>query len=113
MFGTLQNLIVFALSTAAFIGAIWGLIDASRRADSAFQAAGKQSKMIWLIILGAATIVSFLALPWPLGTGGGIGGILGIAAVVAVMVYFVDVRPKVSQFGGPPSRGRNQSSGGW
>lgn len=113
MFGTLQNLIVFALSLAAFVGAIWGLIDAARHSESSFQAAGKQTKMIWLIILGAATIVAFLALPWPLGTGGGIGGILGIASIVAVMVYFVDVRPKIGQYGGPSSGGRNRSSGGW
>ncbi|WP_062077092.1 DUF2516 family protein [Demequina globuliformis] len=113
MFGTLQQLIVFALSTAAFVGAIWGLIDAARRPNSAFQAAGKQSKTLWVVILAAATVVAFLALPWPLGTGGGIGGILGIAAVVAVIVYFVDVRPKVSQYGGPPQGRNRMNQGGW
>ncbi|MDE0572251.1 DUF2516 family protein [Demequina sp. B12] len=114
MFGTLQHLIVFALSVAAFAGALWGLIDAIKYPDSTFQAAGKLNKTLWLLILGAASVVAFLALPWPLGTGGGIGGIMGIAAIVAVIVYFVDVRPKLQQFGGRNIGGHgNRSQGGW
>ncbi|WP_062070311.1 DUF2516 family protein [Demequina sediminicola] len=113
MFGTLQNLIVFAISAAAFVGALWGLIDAFKYPDATFRAAGKLNKTWWLVILGAATVIAFLALPWPLGTGGGIGGILGFAAIVAVIVYFVDVRPKLQQFGGRNIGGRSNNTGGW
>ncbi|WP_062518983.1 DUF2516 family protein [Demequina silvatica] len=113
MFGFLQNTVVLLISLAAFAGAIWGLIDAARRPEGAFTAAGKWSKTIWLVILGVATIIAFISLPWPLGTGGGIGGILGIAAIVAVIVYLVDVRPKLGGGYGPSGGSRGRSTGGW
>ncbi|WP_296665232.1 DUF2516 family protein [Demequina sp.] len=118
MFGFLQSMVVFAISAVALIGAIWGLIDAARRSPSAFTAAGKWSKTIWMVILGVATLIAFVSLPWPLGGGGGIAGILGIASVVAVIVYFVDVRPKLGGFGGGSGGGfgggsRGGSTGGW
>ncbi|WP_062381444.1 DUF2516 family protein [Demequina pelophila] len=111
MFGSLQAMVVLVISAAALAGAVWGVIDAARRPDTAFRNAGKLTKTIWLAILGVATLIAFISLPWPLGTGGGIGGILGIVSVVAVIVYFVDVRPKI---GGPTLGGNsNRSSGGW
>ncbi len=114
MFGLLQNGLVLVISIAALAGAVWGLIDATQRPAQSFTAAGKWSKTIWLVILGVATVIAFLSLPRPLGTGGGIAGILGIAAVVAVVVYFVDVRPKLGDrgSGGSGSTGRG-STGGW
>lgn len=113
LFGWLQTLVIFAISAAALIGAIWGFIDCLRRPEGAFTAAGKWSKTIWLVLLGVATLIAFISLPWPLGTGGGIGGILGIAAIVAVIVYFVDVRPKLGSGGFGGSIGGNRSQGGW
>ncbi|MDN4475233.1 DUF2516 family protein [Demequina sp. SYSU T00192] len=113
LFGWLQNALVLLISVAAFAGAIWGLVDAFRRPETAFTAAGKWSKTIWLVILGVATIIAFISLPWPLGTGGGIGGILGIAAIVAVIIYFVDVRPKLGGGYGSSGGSQGRSSGGW
>jgi len=113
LFGFLQNTVVLLISLAAFVGAVWAIVDAARRPEGAFTAAGKWSKTIWLVILGVAGIIAFVSLPWPLGTGGGIGGILGIAAVIAVIVYFVDVRPKLGSGGFGSSGGSSSSRGGW
>ncbi|WP_084128219.1 DUF2516 family protein [Demequina sp. NBRC 110055] len=108
MLGSLQNLILMVLSVAVFVGSVWGLIDALRYPDSSYQAAGKQSRMLWGILLGAATVVSFLSLG-----GGGVLGLLGIAAIVIVLLYFVDVKPKLQQYGGRGPRRPRQQSGGW
>lgn len=112
MFGSLQHLIIVALSVVVLIAAAWAFIDATRYSNSAYQNAGKKSKTLWLVILGVAAVVSFISLPPPLGAGGGVIGLLGIASVVAVAYYFVDVRPKVA--GMSPGRGgSHRSSGGW
>ncbi|MFP5359386.1 MAG: DUF2516 family protein [Actinomycetes bacterium] len=111
-FGFLQGMVIFAISAAALVGAIWGLIDALRRPEGAFTAAGKWSKTAWVAILAVSSAIAFISMPWPVGTGGGIVGFLGIAAVVGVVVYFVDVRPKLGGFG--PTRGSgNAQRGGW
>lgn len=112
MLHSLQGLIILLISTAALIAAVWGLIDATKYPDQAYKSAGKNSKTLWLIILGAAALISFISLPPPLGRGGGILGLLGIASVVAVILYFVDVRPKVSGMA-PGSRGPRRPTGGW
>lgn len=112
MFNSLQAMIVLILSVAALVAAVWGFIDATRYPDTAYVAAGKKSKALWLIILGVAALIAFISLPWPLGRGGGIIGLLGIASIIGIIYYFVDVRPKVSGAapGAGPSRG---STGGW
>ena len=84
----------YALLVAAFAIEGWAFIDALRRPAAVFPAASKQTKPIWLIILGIATVIglggvtqqiglftSFLALP--------------IIAFVAAAIYHVDVKPKV------------------
>lgn len=115
MFGFLQSLVVWIISAAALVGAIWAFIDATKHADSAYRSAGRNSKVLWLVILGVAAVVAFVSLPpLPFGpnilgfSGGGITWLLGIAAIVAVVFYFVDVRPKVSGHSGG-----GRSSGGW
>jgi len=112
MFGSLQHLIVLLISIAVLVAAVWALIDASRYSNSAYKSAGKNSKTLWLVILGVAAVVGFISLPPPLGAGGGVIGFLGIASVIAVVYYFVDVRPKVAAMN-PGSRGPSRSSGGW
>ena len=108
MFGTagaLTPLFWFfeVLSLAALVVEGWAFIDAIRRPAGAFLAAGKQTKPIWLIILGVATVI---------GIGySALGGvsliqILPLAAFVAAAIYLTDVRPKVREF-----RGGTGSSG--
>lgn len=108
MFATLQWFIVVVLSVGAFIGAVWGVIDATRHTPGSFTSAGKLSKNAWVIILGISSLVAFISLPAPIGRGGGIVSFLGLPAVAAVVVYFVAVRPHLSG-----NRGRGTSTGGW
>jgi hypothetical protein len=89
------------LAVAAFVVEAWAFIDALRRPSQAFVAAGKQTKPLWLIILGVATAIG-------LGTATEIGGlaaigILSVAAFVASAVYLTDVKPKVKDFRGGSS----------
>ena len=45
------------LSIGAFVAEVWAFVDALRRPTKAFVAAGKQTKPLWLIILGPALLV--------------------------------------------------------
>jgi len=89
-----------ALAIAALVVEAWAFIDAIRRPAPAFVAASKQTKPLWLIILGVATAIG-------LGTAASTGfaaiGILSVAAFVAAAVYLTDVRPKVKGFQGGSS----------
>src|SRR5690606_40520293 len=55
-------LLVFVLCVAA-------LADLLRRPAPAFVSAGKRTKSFWLAVLGIATAVAFVAIPWPVGIG--------------------------------------------
>jgi hypothetical protein len=84
----------WALLIAAFVFEAWALVDAIRHPSGAFTAAGKQTKQIWLLILGVAFVI---------GLGGAVGlllltSFLPILAFVGAAIYLVDVRPKVGQF---------------
>ena len=92
-----------ALEIAAFAVEAWALIDAIRRPTPAFVAAGKQTKTIWLLILGVATVVGLGSVVY----GVSLISILPIIAFVAAAIYLTDVRPKVKEF-----RGRGGSSAG-
>ena len=85
-----------ALAVAALVVEAWAFIDAIRRPAPAFVAAGKQTKPIWLIILGVATVVG-LGYAFYL-RGASVISILPVAAFVAGAIYLVDVRPKVRDF---------------
>jgi len=93
LFGAAQGLVGTLLYFAALGLALFALIDAIRTPEGAFPAAGKQTKQLWLIILGVASAVLFVVGPFG-------GFVVGIAAVVAAGVYAVDVRPAVKQTGG-------------
>jgi O-antigen/teichoic acid export membrane protein len=91
-----------ALSIAAFIAEAWAFIDAIMRPAQAFAAAGKQTKPIWLIILGVAFVLGLYTAAY-----GGVTSILAVIAFVAAAIYLVDVRPKVREF----KRGRSTHNG--
>ena len=92
-----------ALTLAAFVVEAWALIDAITRPTQAYTAAGKQSKKIWLLILGVAFVIGAYGAAY----GSSPVGILSIAAFIAAAIYLVDVRPKVKEFrrGGSSSNG--------
>ena len=103
--GTLSVLGYFflALSVAAFAVEVWALIDALIRPTQAFVAAGKQTKPLWLVILGVATAVG-LGYAFYAG-GASVVQFLPVAAFVAAAIYLTDVRPKVKDFRGGGNSG--------
>jgi len=93
-----------ALAMAAFIVEAWAFIDAIIRPAQAYVASGKQTKTIWMLILGVACVLGLAAAS---GYDIGITNFLAVAAFVAAAIYLVDVRPKVKEF----RRGNSSSSG--
>jgi hypothetical protein len=82
------------LLIGAFIVEAWAFVDAIRHPKGAYTSAGKQTKPLWLIILGVAALI---------GVGGALGQLsifsfLPIIAFVAASIYLTDVRPKVREF---------------
>ena len=65
-------------------------------------ATGKQTKPLWLIILGVAAVVGLAGAVYRVGPT----SILPVAAFVAAAVYLADVRPKVKEF--PKNGGEHQ-----
>ena len=82
------------LMLAAFVVEAWAFIDALRRPTAAFTAAGKQTKPIWLIILGVATVIGLGSLAYRVQ----LVSLFPIIAFVAAAIYLADVRPKVKEF---------------
>jgi hypothetical protein len=98
----------FALAVAAFIVEVWALVDALRRPPGAFLAAGKQTKPLWLIILGVATVIGLSGVAY----GVSLVSILPLAAFIASAIYLTDVRPKVREIG-PGGSSRQGPYGPW
>lgn len=109
MIVTAQILVLFALYLTVFVLCVVAVVDLLRRPTGAFPAAGKRTKTFWGTVLGIATAVAFVALPYPIGIGE--LRFLALGSAVAAIVYLVDVRPAL----GPYTRGgRGTSSrGGW
>ncbi|WP_329316333.1 DUF2516 family protein [Streptomyces sp. NBC_01262] len=94
------------VSWALFFFALYAFVDAAIHRDDAYRAADKNTKAFWLIVLGISAVVMKLF---------SIISFLPIIGLVAVIVYTVDVRPKlreVSGKGGPRRRGGGSSSDG-
>ncbi len=84
---SLQTWIAVGLSLALLIVKAFALLDALRRPPEVFVAADKQTKNLWLLLLGLA-VVAALLLP-------GAFGLINLAGTVAALVYLADVRPAV------------------
>ena len=91
------------LSLALFVFSLFAFVDSAVRREDAYRAANKQSKPFWLIVLGLASVVSFLF---------GIMSLLPIVGLIATIVYMVDVRPALRQVTGPHGRRGGSSSDG-
>jgi hypothetical protein len=94
------DIFFWVLLLGAFVVEAWAFVDALRRPKAAFPAAGKQTKPIWLVILGVALVI---------GIAGAVNrlqlvSIIPIVAFVAAAIYLVDVRPKVRSIGAGSSR---------
>jgi hypothetical protein len=102
------NFFFWVLLLAAFVIETWAFVHALLQPANAFTAAGKQTKPIWLIILGVAFVI---------GIGGAIGylsllSFFPIIAFVAAAIYLVDVRPKIKQVRVRPGQ-RQGPNGPW
>jgi hypothetical protein len=78
------------ISYACIAMGLWALVDAAIRPTAAYPAAGRQTKVIWLGILGGGVLAQWIfpALFGPIA-------IAGLAGIVAAIVYLVDVRQKL------------------
>lgn len=92
-----------ALALAAFVVEGWAFIDALTRPSRSYVAAGKQTKPLWLVILGVSTAIGLGYAAYVKNLS--IIQILPVAAFVAAAVYLTDVRPKVKQIGSGRSGG--------
>lgn len=82
-----QEYILAVAAIALFVVEAWAFIDALARRPQEFEAAGKQTKTMWLIILGVA-LAAHMIFWHPIN-------ILNLIGAVAAIVYLVDVRPAI------------------
>ena len=80
-----SSLLLSLVGLATLALKIWALVDALSRPAPAFPAAGKLTKVAWVVILVLAVLLSLSS---PIG-------LFGLAGTVAAIVYLVDVRPAV------------------
>ena len=102
------DIFFWVLLLAAFVVEAWAFVDAIIRPKAAFPAAGKQTKPLWLVLLGIAFVI---------GIGGAIQRLqllnfLSVAAFVVAAIYLVDVRPSVRSIK-PRSGTRQGPYGPW
>ncbi|MFM9136410.1 MAG: DUF2516 family protein [bacterium] len=87
LFDATQNLVVLVLWVLFGIVKIWAFVDCVRRPAEAFPAVGRVSKVLWLILTGAAALTGLI----PNLTI----GIIGIAGIVVALIYLFDVRVRI------------------
>lgn len=85
------TVVYLAVYWACIVLGVVALVDAAVRRADAYPAAGKQTKPMWLGILGAGLLCQIV---FPV-LGGGMLSILGMAGIVAAIVYLVDVRRRL------------------
>ncbi|MCN9244042.1 DUF2516 family protein [Streptomyces sp. RY43-2] len=93
--------LMWLLFTAILVLAVVALVMAALFRDDAYRAADKQNKGFWLIILGLTVAVNLLV---PIL-------FLQIIGLIATIVFFVDVRPALTQVSGG-GWGRRRRRGG-
>lgn len=99
-FDVLNLLLLVLLCFKVFV-----FVDAAIRPGSSYIAAGKLTKVAWLLILGISALYD---LKW-----GSFTGIITIAGTAAAIIYMVDVRPALRQIApGRGGRGPNRRQDG-
>ncbi len=83
------GLVVEVIFWAVLLATVYAFVHAALQRPDAYTATDKLTKPVWLVILGAGALLS-----WVLGVTG-----IAIAAV-ATGVYLVDVRPKLLEVQG-------------
>ena len=87
LFDATQSLITLVLWVLFGVVKIWAFVDCVRRPAAAFPAVGRVSKILWLILTGAAALTGLLP--------GFTLNIIGIAGLVAALIYLFDVRTRI------------------
>lgn len=82
-------LILQVISWAGALAGGFAFVHALTQRADAFTAVDRKTKPIWLAITAAGTVAMLL-----FGFGGA-GTLFWLAGIVAVLVYIVDVRPKL------------------
>lgn len=94
MFDTIQGFLVLALWVVLLGVKGFAFIDCLRRPKEAFPAIGRQSKVLWLVLTGAAAVTGLLySYVSPLG-------LIGLAGAVVSLIYIFDVRPRIVEITG-------------
>ncbi|MFC0673932.1 DUF2516 family protein [Brachybacterium hainanense] len=96
MIGLFQTWIFAVLALVLFGVEIWAFINAARYSPAAYVAASKRSKTFWMVLTGAAMILGFLSLPYPIGRGSS-NMLLVIVGIVIAGVFLADVLPALRQ----------------
>ena len=84
----------------------FALADVAARRPGAFLAAGKRSRVLWLLLLAGAAVAGFLVTPRPVGLelmpmDGGTAAQFGLpvliqhGAIVPALIYLANVRPQL------------------
>jgi len=107
----IQAFVFLTLALVIFGVCLWAFVDVLRRPAAAFPWASKRSRGFWLAITAAATAISFVTIPAPIGVSF-LDPIFGFAAAVAAGIYLADVRPAVRGYHAP-GRGSSGRGGGW
>jgi 4-amino-4-deoxy-L-arabinose transferase-like glycosyltransferase len=90
---SLVNSVIAYLGIAAALTALYAFVHAAMQRTDAYTAADKMTKPVWLLILGAATALTFL-----LTAGASVMG--PVIGACAAGVYLIDVRPKLLEIQG-------------
>jgi hypothetical protein len=90
------GLVLYVLAWAVFLVTLYAFIHAARQRPDAYTAVGKQTKPVWLGILGVAGL---LCLFFGVQSGGQ-SVLFPTIAAVASGVYLADVRPKLLEVQG-------------
>jgi hypothetical protein len=101
--GSVQGLVIWLLSLAAFAAEVFALVDCLRNRPDAFIAAGKRTKKFWTIITALAAVFGFVSI------GTGLLFSIGLIGFVGAAIYLADVRPALRQVSG--GRGGGQRMG--
>lgn len=92
----LKGVIEFLLWAALLVLKGYAFADAIYRPQEAYPAANKQTKTMWLLLLGLSLVTHFL-FSYPIT-------ILNVAGTIVSAIYVVGVRPALREFGGGGSK---------
>ncbi|MFC7326423.1 DUF2516 family protein [Marinactinospora rubrisoli] len=83
-----------AIYLAIFVTTLYALVEAARTPAQAFPAMDKQTKGLWVGILGVGAVLS-------LGAVFGYFAFFTILSLIAALIFLLDVRPAVRGIGRP------------